>query len=457
MPAHVLPDAPELVDNELALAEHYLHYHGKDLAWIQERRQWVRWKDVEGWRDDASDTCMAEIQKIGLSSFVKMTANGPILSRVTGGSLRTARSALASAAPYVASSMKDWDASPELVGVRGAMVVDLRTMSVRAMKREDRIRQQIPTLPDFNVPEGCRWRRFIQEALPDPMTREYVMRLAGYSLTGHAREHVIPFLYGAKRLGKSTMFNAIREAMGDYSTVSLASNYQKNNGIHKTFYAKLAGSRAVFLTEIPRGFQLDEGLVKSISGGEPLEANFMNRNPFTFQPQFTLWLIGNNAPTMSERDGGLLARIKVVEFNSPPAVMDPTLPEILKGEEQKYVVADLITAAAEYLAGGLGGESVDIAKSNEEYASMADTLSMFFGEVLEPDLHENFVTGKQLFSCYVQWVEDAKQKHPYGKHGFFRAIREGDYHVGGERLKETKQGSGKYPGVAMTTPWFQHA
>ena len=380
------------------------------------------------------------------------------ISKRRGEAMANARAALDSSIPYVASSLSEWDSSAELVGVNGAMVIDLRTTSVRPMTREDRIRQMVPVLPDFNVPEGCRWRRFLSEAIPDPMVREYLLRLAGYSLTGYAREHVIPFLYGEKRMGKSTFFNAISEAMGDYSTVSLAANYQRGNGIHRTFYAKLADKRGVFLTEIPRGFQLDEGLVKSITGGEKLEANFMRGNPFNFQPKFSLWLLGNNAPTMSERDGGLLARIKVIKFDTKPKVKDVMLPDIFKGEEQKYVIADIVTAAAGYLTSGLGDDPESVKSEGESYASMADTLSMFLNDTVVSAPYDCYVTRAQLFAAYTAWVEDSKQKHPYGKHGFLKAIREGDYYVRGDRLKEVKVGGDmRFPGIELKSAWYQPA
>lgn len=450
-----VPSAPpEAIDSEWALSQQYLFESGADLSWVAEQKKWVRWT-VNGWRDDTAGLCLSEVSTIGAEKWVRKTAHGFSPSPTVGGRASTARGALALASPHVATSVSQWDADPELVGLPHATVVNLRTSEIRGMLRDDRIIRNAPCVPNFNVPPDCRWRQFIEEALPDEFTREYVMRLAGYSLTGYAREHVIPFLYGPKRMGKSTLFNAIREAMGDYATVSLASNYQRGGHVHRTFYAKLAGVRAVYLTEIPRGFQLDEGLVKSMTGGEPLEANYMRGNPFTFQPQFSLWLIGNNAPTMSERDGGLLARIKVIEFKTPPEYMDVELPNILmKGEEQRYVLADLVTAAHQYLHAGLGEASDAVLAAGEEYANRADTLSMFLSECVDPAPWDYVITRAELFKAYRKWVDDAHQPKPYGKTGFLRALREGDYRVGDQPFKEDKVGGvDVFPGAEVKVQW----
>ena len=431
------PPKPDVVDSEKRLAQLWLHLHGKDVLWMQERRQWLRWRNTHGWRDDLANVCLSEAVELGDENWVRLNSKGePTPNPTVGGRTSTGVGALKYAGSKVATSVKDWDCDPELIGVHHAFVINLRTLQMNPMKRSDRIRQQVPCIPEYNVPESCHWRQFLESSVPDFKTREYLLRLAGYSLTGYSREHVIPFLFGPPRVGKSTLYNAIREAMGDYSTTSSTSNYQKQHNVHRAFYAKLATARAVFMDEIPRGYQLNEGLVKSITGGEPLEANFMRSEPFEFLPRFTMWMIGNNTPTMSERDGALLERIKVIKFEQRPEVQNKQLAAILKGEEQKYVLADILTAAAEYLEAGLGKDPLAVVEANKDYESTADTLSLFLSETVEPAEWDYSMTRKDLWEAYKSWSLDAKQRHPYGKNGFFKAIREGDYNIGGVKLEE---------------------
>lgn len=447
---------PEAVDSELNLARFWLHGRGQDVLWLQERGCWLLWKDGAGWIPNSDENCVGEVQRLGSAHWVRIGRGGNLVPAPTvGGKYSTASGSLKSARPYVLTSVSEWDKDPEIVGVAGGKIVNLRSGEVRTMTREDRVSLHVPVEPDFNVPDDCRWRKFLRETFNDPMVLEYVMRLAGYTLTGYARERTIPFLYGKKRLGKSVYYNAIREAMGGYAEVSIASNYQRGNRIHRTFYAKLKDARGVFLTEIPRGFQLDEGLVKSITGGEPLESNYMNNNPFTFQPQFSIWMIGNNAPTMSERDGALLDRIKVIEFHNKPKELDPTLPSILKGEEQPFVLADMIMQAAEYLSSGIGRSPDEVVAAGEEYAERADTLSAFLAECVEPAPWDEYIANLDLFRAYRAWVEEARQPKPYGRTGFLRALREGDYKVGGQEFRGTRQRDGKdgFAGAMLRTEW----
>ena len=445
------PPKPEVVDSEKRLAQLWLHKRGDDVLWLQERKQWLRWRNTHGWRDDLANACLSEVVELGDANWCRVNSKGePTPNPTMGGRTNTGLGALRYAGTKVATSIKSWDANPELVGVHGAMVINLRSLAMEPMKRTDRIRQQVPCIPDYNVPEDCHWRMFLHQAVPDPMTREFLLRLAGYSLTGYSREHVIPFLFGPPRVGKSTLYNAIREAIGDYGTVSSTSNYQKMNNVHRTFYAKLATARAVFMDEIPRGYQLNEGLVKSITGGEPLEANFMRSEPFDFLPRFTMWMIGNNTPTMSERDGGLLERIKVIKFEHRPTKQNKQLAEILRGVEQKYVIADIITAAAEYLESGLGKEPLAVVEAGKDYEATADTLSLFLSETVEPVQMDENLPRKDLWEAYKSWCQDAKQRHPYGKNGFFKALREGDYRIGGVKLVEKLVGQDiVYPGIDL--------
>ena len=54
---------------------------------------------------------------------------------------------------------------------------------------------------------------------------------------------------------------------------------------HPTDLAGLDGARAVFAQETGEGRRWDEEKLKSISGGDPITARFMNQNFFTFKPQ----------------------------------------------------------------------------------------------------------------------------------------------------------------------------
>ncbi len=99
------------------------------------------------------------------------------------------------------------DAYPWLLNASNG-TVNLKTGELLEHDRDDLITKlaQVEYDPAAKAPI---WEVFLEQILPDSSVREFVRRLAGYSLTGSTREHVLPILYGSGANGKSTFLNTL--------------------------------------------------------------------------------------------------------------------------------------------------------------------------------------------------------------------------------------------------------
>jgi putative DNA primase/helicase len=123
---------------------------------------------------------------------------------------------------------------------------------------------------------------------------DFVRRFAGYSLSGSTRERVIAILHGRGKNGKSTLIELLQDVMGDYSTTTdtetiLAKRYQ---GVGNDV-AALKGARFVAAAEVEKGRRLAESKVKQLTGNDTVTARVLYSEPFTFRPEFKLWLSTN--------------------------------------------------------------------------------------------------------------------------------------------------------------------
>ena len=69
------------------------------------------------------------------------------------------------------------------------------------------------------------------------------------------------------------------------------------------------------VTKTNEGETFQVGTLKELSGGDTITVRTLHKEPFDFNPQFTIFCISNQLPKVPADDGGM-RRIRVVKFNS---------------------------------------------------------------------------------------------------------------------------------------------
>ena len=194
-----------------------------------------------------------------------------------------------------------------------------------------------PVQPRCQAP---RFTQFLDEIFNgDRELIEFVQRSVGYALTGYTTEQCFWVLYGRGANGKSTLLKAMSDAVGDYGYTAPFSTFERyqRNGIPNDL-AALAGRRFVISSETREGTKLNEGRLKSMTGGDALTARFLNQEYFTFQPMLKLFLSVNHKPTIEDLSLGWWRRVRLVEFKQTFA-LDKTLADTLKAEAPGGILA----------------------------------------------------------------------------------------------------------------------
>ncbi|NAW45087.1 hypothetical protein FGF76_24175, partial [Salmonella sp. gx-f4] len=73
--------------------------------------------------------------------------------------------------------------------------------------------------------------------------------------------------------------------------------------------ARLVNSRFVSAVESEEGEKLQESLVKTITGGEPILARFLRQEYFEFIPEFKVFFTTNHKPIIGGVDDGIWRRV----------------------------------------------------------------------------------------------------------------------------------------------------
>jgi putative DNA primase/helicase len=177
-----------------------------------------------------------------------------------------------------------------------------------------------------------------------------VQRYLGYSLTGSTKERAMAVLHGVGKNGKSTLVELFQDLLGDYSEAANPNTImQQRYGDATVQYqlAELVGKRFVGMAETKREVQLEESVVKQITGNDTISACSPYGRPFGYRPQFKIWFSTNHKPQIPDGSEAIWDRIKLIPFTKrfEGAKADTGLPEKLR-EELPGVLAWAVMAAS---------------------------------------------------------------------------------------------------------------
>jgi putative DNA primase/helicase len=274
--------------------------------------------------------------------------------------------------------------------------------------------------------EAPRWLRFLEEVLPDPEVRQYIQRLLGSCLTGVAEDRSLTLLVGTGHNGKGAMIEAIAYIMGDYShAVSqrfVARRYSDPVPPHEL--AMLPGRRFVYGAELKKEMPMDVEMIKSLTGGDTMQACHKYQSPFNFKPKCKIVVSANHRPPIQDQTASIWDRLRIVKFPNQferGQNRDNQLPSKLR-YEGSGILNWMLAGAMEWQQHGLGS-AVMIDLETEDERRSQDPLDDFFTDVAVI-LKEGKVSVGDLYSAYQDWADKEGFKRPWTKSKFSRMLQD---------------------------------
>ena len=239
----------------------------------------------------------------------------------------------------------------------------------------------------------------------------------------------------------------MREVFGGYGIHANASLLmeRRQEGIPNDI-ARLEGAREVTASETRDGCRLNAALIKSMLGGEPVTARYLQHEFFEFMPQFLVVLSTNHKPVIDGADFGLMRRLHLVPFEVriPEEQVDPGLAGRLR-TELPGVLAWLVQGCVTYQRDGLMPPA-KIKAATAEYGAEMDTTGLFLEERVEAKAGER-IKAVDLYGCYLSWAV-TNSLRPLANPAFNRKITERLRNWSGvEKLKSN--GCMVYTGLAL--------
>ncbi|MBF9042968.1 hypothetical protein HKCCE4037_06500 [Rhodobacterales bacterium HKCCE4037] len=300
---------------------------------------------------------------------------------------------LEEAQTLLARSLDDLDAAPLDVNCETALlrfsVTDpgdgaSKVADVKALDH-DRAHLQTKKIPVAYDPKATcpRFDAFLAEVQPDPETRAFLQRSFGLAMTGLAVQRMW-FFHGSGANGKSVMVDLMAKILADYGATvrieSLTGTTRRGGGDATPDLMPLIAARLARTSEPDQGTRLQEGLIKELTGGEPIMVRALHSDFVEIRPIFKLFMSGNHKPEIRGTDDGIWRRVMMVpwEVTIPEERRNPRLVEDLMAEAPG-ILNWLIEGLLQYLEGGLAPPDM-VTRATAEYRQESDPLGQFLAE-----------------------------------------------------------------------------
>lgn len=385
------------VTNDIRQSHAYSYILMNIIRYVPERKSWFYY-DENRWVKDEGGMIAAELCKLMANELYKYVSHEiPIEEQqyamnlvLKWHSFNFRKKLLEDAKSNITVSIKEFDTNPYLINCLNG-TLNLKTGELQKHNPNDLITKLSPANYYPNAVND-RWESFINEIMSgDKEKAKFLQKVMGYSLCGEANQECLYILYGATtRNGKGTLVESILNVLGDYGrTVRPETLATSNRGAssHSEDIARLNGVRFASISEPPKSMQFNASLVKSLTGGDTINARFLNENSFDFKPQMKIYINTNYLPSVNDKTLFSSNRVVVIPFDRHFELheQDKTLKSYFKTDE--LMSAILCWLVCGYYMGMVQGfeQPESVKNAIMSYENKSNPIYIFLNEVLIKD------------------------------------------------------------------------
>jgi len=319
-------------------------------------------------------------------------------------------------------------------------VVDFRSKIFRDGYPEDYITKTtrinyIPySIENTEIQETTKTiNEFMEKLFPIPDLLSYMWDHLASCLIGSNKNQTFNVYNGSGSNGKSIIADLMSATLGEYKgTVPITLVTEKRGLIGGTSdeVLKLKGVRYAVMQEPSKSVKLNEGIMKELTGGDPIQARGLYSESEIFEPQFNLVVCTNNLFDIESNDDGTWRRIRKVDFVSKfidegETYTDETPYVYPKDKSLKEKLPTLAPIFASMLVKrafeteGIVIDSDYVMNSSKKYRKCQDHIAQFVAEFVEKTGNQNDKIKKtelaNQFKFWFQQEQGVNKKMPKGQ------------------------------------------
>jgi P4 family phage/plasmid primase-like protien len=160
---------------------------------------------------------------------------------------------------------------------------------------------------------------FMNKLFPVPDLNRYMHDHLASCLIGANKNQTFNIYHGSGSNGKSILADLMSVTLGEYKgtvPITLVTDVRGKIGGTSDEVLKLKGVRYAVMQEPSKGVKLNDGIMKELTGGDPLQARGLYSESEIFEPQFNLVVCTNSLFDIETADDGTWRRIRKCDFMS---------------------------------------------------------------------------------------------------------------------------------------------
>lgn len=327
----------------------------------------------------------------------------------------------------VASATSDFDANLDLLNLRNG-TLNLATYELTAHQPTDMLTSSFNA--DYDPDATCpSFFKYLADVIPEEGIRDYIQRALGYSLLGRPDERALFLLHGPSGTGKSVFTDTITHLFGDYGTTAPASTFRLRKQESTVDLHQLRGKRLVASSEMPIGAQLDEELLKRITGGDLITSRGLYEKFVSWRPQCVIWIGTNHLPRFNSDDDAVWRRVRTIPMHT---IIRFSGQEERKGlsrhliQEANGILNWILEGLREYRRLGGLKEPAAITTDISNYRTENDTVASWLADGISTDAWaleaDHFIPLSVVYNNYVSYCQD-DGVGPFNKKRFTKRIQ----------------------------------
>ena len=324
---------------------------------------------------------------------------------------------------------------PELLPIKDNRVINLFTKEVRPRVISDYFTFECPVEP---VDEYSEFFTNMIESIMcgNKENLDYFQRIMGYCLTGSKESQSYFIWYGRGSNGKSLILNLLQAVLGKAASpisksVMVDMGKKGSNGCEMMTLKDL---RLGTFSETNSNDALNEGILKTISGGDRIRARALYKEEISFELFVKLIVCTNHKPEFNGADHGTTRRIKLLPFDAKFVSKDPNpakkeypIIEDLENTLIKNHLDEFFTFCLEGAVKWCNDKKFDnvpqvVKDQQDEYIREQNSFGCWFKEYIRPNegYRLNRPEAYKSYAC----ICDERGLKPLSKKDFFNKLGE---------------------------------
>jgi P4 family phage/plasmid primase-like protien len=313
-----------------------------------------------------------------------------------------------------------------LIGFKNG-VYDLESMTFRDGLPEDLI--TFTTGYDYSEKEDVaaqtEVKEFVKSIMPSEAMEKYIWEITAYSWDGNKKyqNNNLHFYTGLGANGKGVLKALDMGSKGDYAVetnAAIFSHVRKDSSAATSELMRLKGKRTVWASEPPPNVKLNVASLKEWTGRDAISGRQLYGDTEEFIPQFSIGILMNIIPELTDVDGGIVRRVRIVPF--PHVFKEKPIPgtnqkQMIVGldekfkNEDRYKLAYFQIAMKEYkrvVRDGMGSPN-EVMEKTKEYLEECDKVHTFIEScIVITNDKKDMIPSSQMFNMF-------KASDGYGK------------------------------------------